>query len=211
MTEKHKYNLKKKDVAYFMRRLYKKGLTTSSGGNISMRVDEGILITPSALDKGRIKGKQIGLVSFKGHNLSPLLTPSMETAMHLAIYMKRPDVNAIVHAHPLFATSFTAMKKEINCALTAEARSILGTPKTAKYALMGTKELADTVSKISLSANVILLENHGIVCLGANLLAAFDRIEVLEAAARMTFITDLQKDTLSLNEKQLREIDRMFS
>jgi ribulose-5-phosphate 4-epimerase/fuculose-1-phosphate aldolase len=102
----------RKEVARFMRRLYKRGLTTASGGNISIRLQDGILITPSGLDKGTIKGNQIGLISFTGENLSAALKPSIEFAMHLAIYKSRPDVFAIVHAHPPLATSFTALQKK---------------------------------------------------------------------------------------------------
>jgi L-fuculose-phosphate aldolase len=202
----------RKEMARFMRRLYSQGLTTASGGNISVRCEEGIFITPSALDKGCIRGKQIGMMAFTGENLTPDLKPSIESAMHIAIYGKRPDVNAIVHAHPPIATSFTAIHKEINCRLIAEAYAVLNTPVTATYSLMGTKELATIVAEIAsreTMPNVILLENHGIVCLGKDLLTAFDRIEVLEAAAKMTCITNLMGDIRQLSAEQLREIDAL--
>jgi L-fuculose-phosphate aldolase len=204
----------RKEVARFMRRLYSQGLTTTSGGNISARLDKGIFITPSALDKGLIRGKQVGMITFDGKNLTPQLKPSMEYAMHLAIYRKRPDVNAIVHAHPPLATSFTAMRKTIDSSLIAEARAVLGTPVVAPYALMGTENLATLVATAAQQSpefkpNVILLENHGIVCLGKDLLTAFDRLEVLEAAARMTLITGLMNDVKPLNEEQMAEIDKL--
>lgn len=223
MSEKEIRQIRK-DVACFMRRLYDRGLTTASGGNISYRVEQGFFITPSALDKGLIKSKQVGMITFKGKNLTPDLKPSMESEMHLAIYQKRADVQAIVHAHPPVASSFTAMKKEINCSLIAEARAILGTPVIAPYALMGTMELAGAVAdaanqktgknddreKSSVFPNVILLENHGIVCLGKDLLSAFDRMEVLEAAAKMTLITSLMGSASPLNNEQLNQIDHLM-
>jgi L-fuculose-phosphate aldolase len=203
----------RKEVARFMRRLYDRGLTTASGGNISVRFEKGIFITPSALDKGTLRAKQIGILTFAGKNLTPELRPSIESAMHLAIYQKRPDVHAIVHAHPPVATSFTATRKGINCTLIAEARAILRTPVIAPYALMGTGELAAIVAAaVALAAepNVILLENHGIVCLGKDLLTAFDRMEVLEAAAKMTLITNLAGDVRPLSGEQLKEIDGLM-
>jgi L-fuculose-phosphate aldolase len=209
----------RKEVACFMRRLYDRGLTTASGGNISVRFEQGIFITPSALDKGSIKSKQIGMLTYKGKNLTPGLKPSIESAMHLAIYQKRPDVNAIVHAHPPIASSFTTMQKEINCSLIAEARAILGTPVITPYALMGTAELAEAAALAatgvdprdsSTGHNVILLQNHGIVCLGKDLLTAFDRIEVLEAAAKMTIITSLMGSSKPLSQEQLGEIDDLM-
>jgi L-fuculose-phosphate aldolase len=206
----------RKEIASFMRRLYVQGLTTTSGGNISARVENAVFITPSALDKGTIRGKQIGILSMEGKNLTPELKPSMESGMHLAIYKARPDVQAIVHAHPPVATCFTAMNRTIDCTLIAEARAVLGIPVTARYALMGTAELAAAVAGEAGNAiqgiypNVILLENHGIVCLGRDLLTAFDRMEVLEAAARMTLIISLAGDSRPLNIDQLKGIDKMF-
>lgn len=212
MTEKELKTLRK-EVACFMRRLYNRGLTTASGGNISIRTPECILITPSALDKGSIRARHIGMMLETGENLTPALKPSIESAMHLAIYRARPDVNAIVHAHPPVATSFTAMDKEINCTLIAEARAILGIPVMAPYALMGTKELASVVAAAASDrqhlTNVILLQNHGIVCLGKDLLTAFDRMEVLEAAARMTLITGTGQ-AKPLDSTQLRALDQLM-
>ena len=201
----------KKDVAYFMRRLYTKNLTTTSGGNISLRIDnETVAITPSQLDKGRTKKEQIAIMKTDGINLTPDLKPSIETELHLSIYRKRTDVQAIVHAHPVFSSSFTATQKKINCQLIAESRAIIGDPVYTKYALMGTKNLAEIVSDASLKGNVMMLQNHGILAVGKSLLQAFDRVEVLEASAKMTLITDVLNDKKELSSKQLLEIDNLF-
>jgi L-fuculose-phosphate aldolase len=209
ITEKELKEIRK-EVARFMRRLYNRGLTTAFGGNISVRLKQGIMITPSSIDKHLIRSKQVAFLTYEGKNLTPQLKPSMESAMHLAIYQKRSDVNAILHAHPPIATSFTAMQKDINCALIAEARAVLGTPVRAPYELMGTGKLAASAAMASATTNypnVILLENHGIICLGKDLPTAFDRMEVLEAAAKMTWITSLMGDTKVLSVEQLKEID----
>lgn len=200
----------KKEVAYFMRRLYKKNLTTTSGGNLSLRLDNNtVLITPSELDKARIKGKQIGSVTMEGNNLDNELKLSIETTMHLNIYKKRPDIKAIIHAHPPISTSFTAMNKKINCALISESYFILGSPQIAPYALMGTDALADIVAEKARYTDIILMLNHGIICLGDSLLRAFNKIEVLEATARMTLITELMKDVRQLTPEQLEELDNL--
>ncbi|MBN1414099.1 MAG: class II aldolase/adducin family protein [Bacteroidales bacterium] len=210
--EEKKLNEYRKEVAYFMHRLYDKGLTTTSGGNISYKIDEKrLLITPSALDKGRMKSNQVGLMRMSGENLTSSLKPSIESGMHIAIYKKRPDINAIVHAHPTVASTFTVLRRSINCTLTAEARAILGVPKRVPYALMGSALLAETVSDHVTDTHVLLLENHGVVCLGQTLLEAFNRMEVLEAAAKMTLITALLNEKKELNPKQLREIDDLLA
>jgi L-fuculose-phosphate aldolase len=200
----------RKEVAHFMRRLYEQKLTTTSGGNVSLRIDNIVLITASQTDKAIIDESQIGLITMKGNNLSENLKISMESKMHLAIYSSRPDVKAIVHAHPIFSTSFAIAGKEIKTNLAGEARAILGVPVKSAYVLMGTQELADKVADASLKGNVILMENHGILTVGENLLQAYDRMEVLESAAKMTFITTLLGGGKELTDEELKSIDKLF-
>ncbi len=205
------FEKEKKETAFFMRRLYERGLTTCSGGNVSQRVGDIILITPSQTDKACIQAEQIAEININGDNHTPHLMPSMEIAMHLAVYQCRNDVNAIVHAHPITATAFTAINKEINCKLTGETRAIIGNPANAPYALMGTQKLAEKVAEAAIKANVVLMENHGIITFGENLLLAFDRLEVLEAAAKQTLITHLLGDKKEIPINDLYEIDNLFS
>ncbi|MBN2172945.1 MAG: class II aldolase/adducin family protein [Bacteroidales bacterium] len=203
--------LKEKErVAYFMRRMYEQRLTTSTGGNISLKVGEKILITPSQTDKARMVAESIGSMTLNGRVLSHRFKASMENKMHLAIYHKRPDVKAIIHGHPIFATSFAICGKKVMTNLAGESRAILGEPVMADYKLMGTQELADVVAEASLRGNVILMENHGVITLGDTLVEAFDRIEVLEAAAKMTLITQMIGNPKELNAEELKEIDNLF-
>jgi L-fuculose-phosphate aldolase len=206
-----KYKVKRKEVARFMRRLYSLGLTTTSGGNISLRVnDDIVLITPSATDKGRMRWKEIGIMTILGKNLTPELKPSIEFDMHLSIYKKKKEIKAIVHAHPVFASAFTAMKCKINTNLTAEARAILGDPLVVPYALMGTGELANLAAENIRHSDILLLENHGILTTGSNLLQAFDRIEVLENAAKMTLIVEMTNKKRPLSKSRILEIEKLF-
>jgi len=211
MNISKKYKAERKEVARFMRRLYNRGLTTTSGGNISLRLsDEIILITPSATDKGRMRWKEVGIVTIFGENLTPDLRPSMETEMHLSIYRKKKDVLAIVHAHPVFASLFTAIKTKINTSLTAEARAILGEPLFVKYALMGSSALAETASENVMKSDILLLENHGILTTAENLLQAFDKIEVLENAAKMTLLAEISGKKSPLDKTRILELERLF-
>lgn len=202
----------KKEVAYYMRRLYKKGLTTCSGGNISMRWKKNIIfITPSQIDKGTLKGKTIGEVTLSGENQSPGLKLSMETKMHLEIYKTRPDVKAIVHAHPVFATSYAGTDLKINTNISGESRALLGDLVYAEYALMGTEELAIKVANCCTKGNVIIMQNHGVLTVGKTLFEAYDRIEVLEAAAKISYITEMLGKRKELNANQIKEIDDLFA
>ncbi len=205
------YKKERKEVARFMRRLYERGLTSSSGGNISLRItDDIIIITPSSTDKGYMKWKEVGIINITGENLTPELKPSIESEMHLSIYRKKKEISAIVHAHPVFASCFTAMKFNIDTSLTAEARAILGEPLMVPYALMGTKELAETAAENILFADILLLENHGVLTIGSTLLQAFDKIEVLENAAKMTLITEITKRKSPLSKSRILEIEKIF-
>jgi L-fuculose-phosphate aldolase len=211
MESTGKFKSERKEVAHFMRRLYKRGLTTTSGGNISLRISEDvILMTPSATDKGRMKWKEVAILNIFGENLTPHLKPSIETAMHLSIYKKKNDVQAVVHAHPVFATLFTAIKSKINTDLTAEAKAILGDPLFVQYALMGSAALAEVASESILKCDILLLENHGILTVGSNLLQAFDKIEVLENAAKMTLMTEMTGKKRPLDKIRIMELERLF-
>lgn len=179
----------REEVAYFMRRLYNKNLTTCSGGNISLRgPDNIILITPSALDKGELQPDQVVLVTLDGENLTPRYKPTIEVDLHTAIFRRRPEVGAVVHAHPVFATAFACMDMEILANLTNETYLLLREIVQAPFASPGTKELAELVADAMVTANVGLMKNHGAITLGATMLKAFDLMEVTELAAKMTFI-----------------------
>jgi L-fuculose-phosphate aldolase len=206
-----KYKSERKEVAHFMRRLYKHGLTTTSGGNISLRLsDDLILITPTATDKGRMKWKEVGIVNIFGENFTPQLKPSIETAMHLAIYKRKNGVSAIVHAHPVFASLFTAIKAKINTNLTSEAKAILGDPLLVRYAVMGSKALAEVAAENIMKSDILLLENHGILTTGSTLLQAFDKIEVLENAAKMTLMTEMTGKKRPLDKARILELEKLF-
>ena len=200
--------LQREEVATFMRRLYANKLTTCSGGNLSTRIDEKyVVITPSALDKGTIQTDQIALLTIDGENLTPHLKMSIETEMHLAIYRANPDIRSIVHAHPPMATSFTAMNVEIDNTLTGEAFLVVGNIAQVPYIIMGTKELADVVAQQTKNSNVVLMKNHGVTAVGPTMLKAYDRLEVLEAAAQMTINTKIMNSVQALSSEALQELN----
>ena len=206
------FQKQKEEVAYFMRRLYDKGLTTTSGGNISLKVgDNQILLTASQTDKGKMAAVDVGLVHFDGKSENAKFKASMETGMHLAVYQMRKDVQAIVHAHPVFATAFAISNKMVNCKLMGEARAICGEPAVAAYKLMGTKGLAEAVAKAAQHSNIVLMQNHGVLAVGKSLLEAFDRLEVFEASAKLTFITGILGDSKELSKEELKQIDNLFA
>lgn len=204
-------NNPKFQVAYYMRRLYERGFTTCSGGNISLRNDNKIFITASQTDKSEIDENKIAVINLDGENLTPNIKPSMESILHLKIFQTREDIKAIIHAHPTVATAFSASSTEINTKLTGEIRALLGTPLRIPYFLMGTEKLAAEVAKSSEKTNVIIMENHGIITLAENLQMAFERLELVEQASKITLITHLFGNKKEIPEKEITIIDNLFS
>ncbi|MBR4372376.1 MAG: class II aldolase/adducin family protein [Victivallales bacterium] len=195
-------------VAYFMQRLYRHGLTTTSGGNISCRTPEGhVAISASKFDKGELTAEGVGVVTLDRKLLTPGIPLSIEVGIHLDIYRKRPEIMAIVHAHPVTATAFCASKAKLDTHLTAEAYAILGDPVFIPYELMGTPKLAERVSNAMQTAACGLMENHGVITVGKTLLEAFDRLEVLEVAARHSLIVAQLGQASPLTPEQITELD----
>jgi len=198
----------RKAVAKTMRRLYKQRLTTSSGGNVSAKNNEGLVfLTASQTDKSCIKWDHIIVFDKDGKNLTPELKPSMEYGMHLEIYKQRPDISAVVHAHPIYASTFAVSDHKLESSMTGEARYVLGEIAISDYQLMGTESLAKTCSESLKTANVSIMKNHGAICVGTSLFEAFDRMEVLEFTANMYFNTILLKSCKTLDNDELKKID----
>lgn len=193
-----------------MRRLYQRGLTTALGGNVSMRAgSDCIAITPSGIDKGRIRPDQIGIVGLDGVNRTSHLKASIETGMHLAVYRARADVNAVLHAHPPCGSFFAVSTADINCRLLAEARQVAGVPVRIPYVMQGTPALAKAVAEAVTSAGLVLMSNHGVLSCGSSMTVALDRIEVLESAARMTVMGRVMGGVSELSASDLAAIDAM--
>ena len=210
-----RFENERKSVADFMRRLYDRQLTTASGGNISRRINDDLFcITPSSLDKGLLKTDEIAVVSLEGENFTPHLKLSIEADMHRLILLARRDVQTVFHAHPTYASAFTAISKNrkpvINTRLIAESYFILEEPVFVDYRLMGTDDLAQLTAEKAKSHDVLLLENHGVVCLGKSMLEGFDKIELLERAAQMTLATVQMREAgyhvAELTEERMKDL-----
>jgi L-fuculose-phosphate aldolase len=204
------YKEERQAVAKIMRRLYKQRLTTSSGGNVSMKNNDGfIFITASQTDKSCIKWKNIIVINPDEKNLTSELKPSMEYGMHLEIYKTRPDVFAIVHSHPIYASTFAVTDINPESSMTGEARYILGEIAITDYKLMGTPDLAKVCSNSLKTTNVAIMKNHGAICVGKSLFEAFDRMEVLEFTCQTYFNTLLLQSCKTLSNSDLKKIDEM--
>lgn len=194
-----------KQIAYFMQRLYRQKLTTSLGGNISVRFGSNFLITPSQVDKDNISFKEILVVDQQGNVHEGKIKPSMETQMHLAIYKANSEIKAIIHAHPQWSTLLACTNLPLINEFTDEGYFVLKNIKYCKYATMGTTELSQMAANEANNANILILRNHGVVSLAKTLVEAIEQIEVLENATFYSFAkqtTNISFDFLSDNAKQ---------
>lgn len=172
--------------------LYQRGFVVATDGNLSLRLDdERVLTSPTGVSKGMLDPDSLVVTDMEGRRLEGRFSPSSEMAMHLAIYRRRPDVQAICHAHPPVATGYAAAGVALDKALLAECILDLECIPVAPYATPGTPALAETIEPLLGQYNAILLGNHGVVTFGGDLLSAFFRMETTEHIARVTLVTEL--------------------
>src|SRR3954462_9529318 len=171
------------------RRLYARGYTASNDGNISVRLDERrLLMTPKSVCKGFMSTDMMCITDLSGKKLAGDRNPSSEMQMHLEVYRQRPDVQAVVHAHPPIATAFAVAGIPLDRAVLAEVVTTLGSVPIAEYATPSTKELPEAVRKYVKAHDGMLLANHGALTLGADLFAAYYKMETIEHFANISFI-----------------------
>ncbi len=175
-------------------KLLENDLTYLSFGNISARYYDRIFITPTGIDFDKLKPEDIVEMDLKGNVLNDK-KPSIEYRMHLEIYNLRPDVNAVIHFHPIYATALATSGIELEPIL-EEHYIYLGNReiKVARHEKPGSIELAKTVAYNLGEANAVLIERHGAVCVGKDLESAFKACMVLEREAKIYIITRIIRD-----------------
>jgi L-fuculose-phosphate aldolase len=146
------------------------------------------------------------VTDLSGHKLSGHRSPSTELAMHLLIYRRRPDVNAVCHAHPPTATGYAASGLPLNRAILAELVVSLGCIPLARYGTPGTSELTGAIEPLVESHDAILMANHGVVTYGPDLLTAFFRLETTEHFARVALVTELIGKQVLLSAEDVEKL-----
>ena len=180
------------DIVEVGRRLYARGYTASNDGNISVRLDgERLLMTPKGLCKGFMDPSMMCITDLDGTKLAGDRDPSSEMQMHLEVYRQRPDVDAVVHAHPPIATGFAVAGIPLDRAVLAEVVTTLGSVPIAEYATPSTRELPEAVRKYVKAHDGMLLANHGALTLGSDLFAAYYKMETIEHFAKISLVARL--------------------
>jgi L-fuculose-phosphate aldolase len=172
------------------KRIWTRGYIASNDGNISIKLnDKEILTTPTSVSKGFMTTDMIIKVDYTGKVISgnPKYRPSSEVKMHQEVYKERKDIGAVVHAHPTYATSFAVAHIPLNKCVLPEAILVIGAVPIAKYGLPSTMEIPDNIREHIKKSDAILLENHGALTLGTDLLNAYYKMETLEHTASIVW------------------------
>lgn len=194
------------------KKLITNGLTTGSGGNISIyNRDLGLVaITPSGQDYFETKIEDIIILDLEGNKVEGDLKPSSEWSMHLIFYKNREDANAIVHTHSKYATAISCMGWNLE-----PVHYLIGFAgydvKCAKYATYGSQELAENALEAIEDRNAVLLGNHGLIALGTDVERAFSTAEHLEFVSEIYYLTKTLGNPNLLNEPQMDEVMKKFN
>lgn len=206
----------KKQICEIGKRIYNQGMVASNDGNISVKLnDNEFLCTPTGVSKGFMTPEYICKVDKDGKVIqaNPGFRPSSEIKMHMRVYKNRPDVNSVVHAHPIYATSFAIAGIPLTQPIMPEAVIALGCVPIAEYGTPSTEEIPDAVEKYLQSFDAVLLENHGALTFSDTLLNAYHKMESVEFYAKLLFNSRLLGGPKELSKQQverLYEIRRQF-
>jgi len=197
----------RRDICAVGRWLHDRAYVASTDGNISVRLDaHRILTSPTGISKGMMTCDDIVVTDLDGKRLTGRLNPSSELAMHLLIYRRRPDVNAVCHAHPPTATGYAAAGLPLNRAILAELVVCLGSIPVARYGTPGTPELTPAIEPLLQNHDAILMANHGVVTYGPDLMTAFFHMETAEHFARVSLVATLLGKEVLLSGKDVEKL-----
>lgn len=197
----------KKEMCEIGKRVYNRGMVAANDGNFSVKLNEReFLCTPTGVSKGFMTPDYICRIDAEGNVIQANkgFKPSSEMKMHLRVYRERPDVKAVVHAHPLYATSFAIAGIPLTQPIMPEAIITLGCVPIAEYGTPSTDEIPDAVSKYLQHYDAVLLENHGALTFADSLLAAYHKMESVEFYARLLYQSKMLGGPKELSPDQVK-------
>jgi L-fuculose-phosphate aldolase len=198
------------DIVEVGRRLYARGYTASNDGNISVRLDEHRLImTPTSVCKGFMSPDMMCITDLDGRKLAGDRNPSSEMKMHLEVYRQRPEVRAVVHAHPPIATGFAVAGIPLDRAVLAEVVTTLGSVPIAEYATPSTTELPESVRRYVKAHDGMLLANHGALTLGPDVFAAYYKMETIEHFAKISLVARMLGGERLLSREEVGRLEQL--
>lgn len=195
------------DLIEVARRLWEREFIAGTGGNLSARLDEfHIISTPAGFAKGRLKPEDLVITDLEGKVISGRHRPSSEIKVHLAAYRLRPDVGAVVHAHPKTVVAHSLASRTLMSTVLPETVVALGTIPSIEYKTPGTPALARMLEDAIAKHNAVVMERHGALTLGKSLFEAFDRMEILEHAAQTLYLAHTLGTVKALPDEEIERL-----
>ena len=200
----------RKEIVRIGQKLYNKGLLAGTEGNLSCRLDEEtILITPSGRPKGELLAEEIVVLDLQGA-VRGRGSPSSEFKMHLLLYNKLPDINAVVHAHPPIATAYSVAGQQFPIDILPEGVIILKNMAWVEYATPSTDDLPRQIEKHLPSADIFVLKNHGVTSVGKSLEKAYLKLETCEHQAKICLYSQLLGTPQRLGSMEIERLKKIF-
>jgi L-fuculose-phosphate aldolase len=197
----------REDICRYGKMLHERGFVAATDGNLSVRLENGnILVTPTGMCKGTMETDDMVIVSPEGQVVSGQRGVTSEIGMHLLIYQRRPDIQAVVHAHPPTATGFAACGQALDQPLVSEIVVALGCVPLAKYATPGTPELAENLGPLILDYDAILMANHGVVTYAEELEKAYMKMETVEHFAKISVVCQMLGTPQLLDDAEVNKL-----
>ncbi len=192
-------------------RIWLRGYCAGNEGNHSVRLDDGrVLCTPTNISKGFMTPDDLCVVDMDGNPAEPNPNGRRRTSevmIHLALYKVRPDVRAVVHSHPPHAVAFCLANVPLPVGVHPEAELFLGQTVFADYATPGSLDLTDSfIGRVTDATTTILLANHGSVSMGADLLDAYHKLEILDNYCKQLILARSVGQLNVLDEQQMRDL-----
>ncbi len=197
----------RREIVAIGKQAYERGLVTATDGNISVRImGDRFLITPSGSCLGELAPEQLVYVDQEGRVLSGG-KPTGELSMHLAAYRERPDINAVLHAHPPITTGFTVAGQSLAQCVIPEVVVIFGTIPTTEYATISTEEGARVIRELIRDHDALILDRHGTITVGKTLIEAYRKLEKVEYCAQVTLVAKQLGKVRTLSPEQIQKLE----
>jgi L-fuculose-phosphate aldolase len=197
----------KQEIVMICRMMHQKNLIAGLDGNVSVKCGDHLLTTPSGVNKGFLRMDQIIMVDWEGQVVQGEGQPTSEMAMHLAVYRLRSEVGAVIHAHPPLVTAFSIAGVSLEEFILPEVVMSLGLVPTAAYATPTTSEVPESIQGLIERYDALILERHGALTVGQDLLDAYNKMEKLEHSA-LVILTALQLGRVRLLPPQ--EVEKLI-
>jgi L-fuculose-phosphate aldolase len=197
----------KNELVEFGKRLYLRNHIGAAEGNLSTRLPDGrIMITPSGVNKGYMSPEDMVICDSAGKKLQGSRKPSSEIKLHVAIYNWRPDINAICHAHPVYATAYSTARIPLMRCILPEVVGTLGAIPLTQYGAPGSSDLPNTLQAVIDRYDAFLLEAHGVLTLGKTVEDSFNKIETIERYANILFIAEQLGPVEELSKAEIERL-----